>query len=121
MNLVVQAIGIILIIIAVLYILNPALFKSIIRYFVKGKRIYLAGILRLALAVIFFIAARECKYPWLIGAFGALFLIGASIIFMMKLEKLKAILQWYLDKPNNLLRALGLIVLALGIIIIFSA
>jgi uncharacterized protein YjeT (DUF2065 family) len=75
----------------------------------------------LALAIVFFIAARECRYFWIIFASGIIFLTGGLLIFLLGPEKIRRILDWYQDQPVLIFRIIALIVLAFGIIIILSA
>ncbi|MFC1738644.1 hypothetical protein ACFL1G_06315 [Planctomycetota bacterium] len=117
----VKIVGIIFVIMAIVYLLRPGILKRLIEFFKKRKRLYFAGLLRLVLAVFFLLTARECKFPWVIGILGVIILIAGLIIFIMKIEKLKAILEWYQKQPDLLLRLIALIVLAIGATIIFSA
>ena len=117
----VKIVGIIFVIMAIVYLLRPGILKRLIEFFKKGKRLYLAGLVRLALAVFFLLAALKCKHPWIIGILGVIILITGLIIFVMKLEKLKAILEWYQRRSDWVLRLIALIALAIGVTIIYSA
>jgi uncharacterized protein YjeT (DUF2065 family) len=121
MHIFVKILGIVLALVGVLYLLRPDIFKRLMEFFKKGKRIYFAGLLRFALAVVFLAGARECRYPWVIFAFGILFLMGGLLIFLLGPEKIRTILEWYATQPKLLLRVIGAIVVVLGAIIIFSA
>ena len=103
------------------YLLRPDIIKKLMGYFKKGKRIYLAGLIRFALAVVFFVAARECRYPWIIFASGLIFLVGGLLIFLLGPEKIRRILEWYQEQPTLIFRIIALIVLLFGVIIILSA
>ena len=103
------------------YLLRPNIIKKLMGFFKKGKRIYFAGLLRFALAVVFLVSARDCRYPWIILASGIIFLIGGLLIFMLGPEKIRRILDWYEQQPALIFRVIALIVLAFGAIIIFSA
>ena len=103
------------------YLLRPDIIKLLIGFFKKGKRIYFAGLLRFALAVVFLIAARECRYPWIIIASGLIFLTGGLLIFLLGPEKIRRILDWYEEQPALIFRVIAVVVLIFGAIIIFSA
>jgi len=102
------------------YLLRPDIIKKLMGFFKKGKRIYLAGLIRFALAVVFFVAARECRYPWIIFASGLIFLVGGLLIFLLGPEKIRRILEWYQEQPTLIFRIIALIVLLFGVIIILS-
>jgi len=103
------------------YLLRPDIIKKLMGFFKKGKRIYFAGLIRFALAVVFFVAARECRYFWIIFASGIIFLISGFLIFMLGPEKIRRILDWYQNQPILIFRVIALVILAFGAIIIFSA
>jgi len=121
MNYVIKIVGIIIVLVGVVYFLKPSVIKWLMEFFKQGSRLYFAGLMRFALAVIFLLAARECKNFWVIFAFGILFIISGLLIFIIPLEKLKAYIGWWQKQSPVLLRALSLIALAIGAIIIYAA
>jgi hypothetical protein len=121
MDTIVKIIGIIMTSVATVYLLKPQVMKRLIEFFRQGKRIYFAASLRLVVAVVFLLAARECDITWVIVLLGILLLISALLIFILGAEKLKSILDWYLKKSLLVLRILALIALALGAITIYAA
>ncbi|MFC1793981.1 hypothetical protein ACFL3Q_10400 [Planctomycetota bacterium] len=118
---VIKSFGILFVLMGIAYLLRPDIIKRLMGFFKKGKRIYFAGLLRFALAVVFLVAARECGYPWIIIASGLIFLMGGLLIFLLGPEKIRRILDWYEQQPTLIFRVIALIVLAFGAIIIFSA
>ena len=121
MDIIVKIVGIVIVFLAVLFLLKPDIMKSLLKFFKQGKRIYFAGLVRLVLAVVFLLAARECDITWVIVIFGVLFLISALSIFMIGAEKLKLMLDWFQNKSALFLRVMAVITLAIGAIIIYSA
>jgi uncharacterized protein YjeT (DUF2065 family) len=119
--LVIKSLGMLFTLMGIAYLLRPEIIKRLMGFFKKGKRIYFAGLVRFALAVVFFIAARECRYFWIIFASGIIFLMGGLLIFLLGPEKIGRMLDWYQDQPALIFRVIALIVLAFGVIIIFSA
>jgi uncharacterized protein YjeT (DUF2065 family) len=118
---VIKSLGMLFTLMGIAYLLKPDIIKRLMGFFKKGKRIYFAGLIRLALAIVFFVAARECRYFWIIFASGIIFLTGGLLIFLLGPEKIRRILDWYQDQPVLIFRIIALIVLAFGIIIILSA
>ena len=121
MAIAVKIIGIVFVFIAVVYLLRPDILKYLMDFFMKGRRIYFAGLLRFVLAVVFFLGANDCRIPWVIITLGILFIISGVLVFTLGLERLKAMLEWYQNQPSILLRFIALIALAVGAIIIYSA
>jgi uncharacterized protein YjeT (DUF2065 family) len=79
------------------------------------------AIVRFALAIVFFLGARQCGVKWVIVLFGLIFLLSGLLIFMLGLEKAKAIINWYQEQPKFLLRVVATIVLGVGLIIVYAA
>ncbi len=121
MDIIIRSLGIVIVVVGIVYLLRPDVMKWLLEFFKQGKRIYFAGLIRLALAVIFLLGARECDITWVIVVFGILFLIGGVLIFILGPEKLRRILDWYQKQSVLLLRVLAVIALAIGAIIIYSA
>ena len=121
MDIVIKIVGIAIVFIAIVYLLKPDVLKRLMEFFKQGKRLYFAGLIRFALAIVFLLGARECDITWVIVVFGILFLISGLLIFTLGLEKLRAILDWYQKQSLLLLRALALIALAIGAAIIYAA
>lgn len=118
---VIKSLGMLFVLMGIAYLLRPDIIKRFMGFFKKGKRIYFAGLLRFALAVVFLVAARECRYPWIIIASGLIFLTGGLLIFLFGPEKIRRILDWYQEQTALIFRIIAVIVLVFGAIIIFSA
>jgi len=121
MDIVIQSLGIVFALVGIVYLLRPDVMKWLMEFFKQGKRMYFAGLIRFALAIVFLVGARECKRFWVIFAFGILFIIGGLLIFILGPQKLKTILDWYEKQSTVLLRVIAIIVLAVGAVIIVSA
>ncbi len=121
MAIVIQILGIVIVAIGIVYIIKPSVMNRMIEFFKKGKRLYIAAPLRLALAVVFLLGARECRYFWVIFALGILFLITGILVLVLGPKKLTPMLEWWLKQPTLLLRLIALITVVFGVIIIISA
>lgn len=121
MLLAVNIIGIVLVLIAVGYFLKPDGFKSLIEFYKKGERIYLAALVRFALGVVFLLAARECSKPVVISVLGIAFLIGGMTIVIVGPEKVNKIIGWYQNRSKIFSRFMALLLFAFGILIVYSA
>ncbi len=120
MNIIIKIIGLIFCLISILYLVKPAFMRKVLRFFSKGSTIYIGGIVRLILAILFFLGAMESNIPWLIITFGVLFLIGSLLIFVLG-PKLKPVLDWYINLTDLPLRLLSLLIFLVGALIIYGA
>lgn len=121
MDIVIEIVGIIIVALAVVYLLKPEVMKYLMAFFKKGRRMYFAGLIRLALAVLFFSSYRECDKSWIIFAFGIVFLISGLLIFILGLERLKSMFDWYQKQSAVIFRVIALVALAFGVVIIYAA
>ena len=119
--LVIKSLGILFALMGIAYLLRPDIIKKLMIFFKKGNRIYFAGMVRFALAIVFFVGARECRYFWIIFACGIIFLLSGLLIFMLGPEKIRRMFNWYQNQPNLFFRVIAVIVLIFGAIVILSA
>ncbi len=118
---VIKAIGTVIVGMGLLYLIKPELLRGIMRFFLQGKRMYFAALVRFALAITFFMGARKCGIRWVIVLFGAIFLLSGVLIFLLGLERSKAIINWYQRQPKFVFRMLAIMVLGAGLIIVYAA
>jgi len=121
MNIVIRIIGIVFVFMTIVYFLKPDIMKRLMEFSKQGRRMYLAAVIRLVLAIVFLLAARQCRQFWVIFVFGVLFIISGLLIFILGSEKVKSYINWWQKQPVMLLRVMALVGLALGAIIIYSA
>ena len=117
----VKFIGIFITAMGIAVFLNPKIAKRMMAFWQKGKNIYIGGLIRILLGAIFLYCAPRARLPQVISVLGVLALLGGLLIFILGLEKTKAIIGRWANKPESLLRLLSLLILAFGALIIYSA
>ena len=120
MQIVIKSLGIVLALIAVVYMLRPDVAKKLMFFFRKGRRIYFDGIVNFFLAAVFFAGASQCRYPWVILVCGTVFLAEALMIFGLGSKKASVVLDWGLEQSDDLYRFIGLLIGSMGVFVIFS-
>ncbi len=118
---IIKLLGIVVALMGVAYLLRPEIIKRLMGFFKKGNRMYFPGLVRLALAVVFFVGARECRCFWSIFGLGVLFLLSGLLIFVLGPAKIRALLEWYQKQPLVVFRVIAVVVTAVGVVIVFSA
>jgi len=121
MHLIIKIIGIVFVLLAILFFSKPDIMKTLMHFFKRSNRIYLAAAARLILATIFLTAARECNITWIITSFGLLFILSALLIIILGPAKTRPILEWYEKQPVGLLQILAILLLVIGAVIIYAA
>jgi len=120
MIMVIKAIGLIMAVMGVAIIAIPKNLVKVIPFFKKSKRIYIVGVVRIVLAVIFLLSASQCRWPWVIAVFGILTLVSGVLIFALKLKVIRAILDWFHEKSDMVLRIIGSVIVIIGLLIVFA-
>jgi len=121
MSTVIKIIGVVIVLLGVLYLVRPSVLKVLLEFFRKGSLIYVVGLIRLALAVVFLLAATKCSVPIVITVFGVLFMVSGLATFMLGPKRLVPVIDWFLKQPPWVLRILGVITSALAGVIIYAA
>ncbi len=121
MNIIIKIIGVTFILLGIGFMLKPQAIKWMMKFMKQGKRIYLAGLLRFALAIVFLLGAEQARKKWVIAALGIIFLLGGLLIFVLGPEKIRRMFDWYEKQSNLLFRFLAVVVIALGAVVIFAA
>ena len=119
--LVIKSLGIVFALIGIGYLLRPDVAKRLMGFFKKGSRMYFPGVVRLILAVVFFMGARECRSFWVTFVFGIFFLLSGLLVFLLGPARIRRILDWYLAQPTFVFRVIAVVVLAVGVVIVLSA
>jgi hypothetical protein len=104
----------------VLFLIKPDAAKSVMRFFIQNNRVYIAAVVRTIIAIIFLIAARQCRIPWIVISLGVLLLISGIIGFAVKSSSQKAMLNWWLSRPAITIRLLSIIPLIIGAILVYA-
>ncbi len=121
MQILIKSLGIVLALIAVVYMLRPDMAKRLMLFFQKGRRIYFDGVINFALAAVFFIGARDCRYPLVIFICGIVFMLEGFLIFSFGPKRTSPILEWSREQSEGLFQFVGLILGAVGVATFLSA
>jgi len=119
--LLVKIIGLFVTAMGIIALLNPNIIKIMMAFWKEGKRLYVAGVIRICVGVLFLYCSPMAMRPNIIFILGILAILGGLFIIIRGPKKMKLILENLSKKPVNFLRWLSLIILAFGALIIFSA
>jgi len=116
----VLGVGIFIILAAIWLIIKPQICAKVMGFLVRGRMVYLVGILRLAIGLLLLISARECEHTRVVIALGILFLISGASVFIIRLDKIKTTLNWFSKRSTTMIRLIALLPLAIGAVIIWA-
>lgn len=121
MSLVVKILGAFIIVEGLILLLKPEIYPKLIAFFMKGKLIYFAALLKTAIGIVMLISALSCNKPWIVITFGLLVLFGGILMLTSKFEKTRAFLDWWRQLSLTTFRMLGAVALVLGGILLYAA
>ena len=116
----VKLIGIVMVILGAIYLVRPAMMKHVMRFWTKGKRPYLGGVINLIIGIIFLSVASQCVLPWFLGLVGIISIVKGVVILILGPKKVINYIK-QLDKGSaRTLRIMAILVLAIGILILYA-
>lgn len=121
MIVIVNIMGVVISLVGLTFLFNPALMKKFISFMKDSNKIYIIGTLRLVLGVIFILAAPQANYSPVIMAIGILMVIGGILIFAIGRKRVTAMMEWCLNMPDSNARLFAIVPVLLGVLILFSA
>lgn len=96
---------------------SPDFTQKIFEFFKVGKRIYYAGVLRVAIGLLLLFSVSHSTVPLAVISLGLLFLVSGIVIFAADPEKIKAFIAHYSELPQFIIRMLGLVAACFGLLI----
>ena len=100
MKAVVWIIGALIVLEAAVLVVRPDIYKKFIKFFTRGRMLYIPAAVAIVVGIVFLIFARECSIPWLIIVFGLIAAIKGVSIFVVKLDTLKETLNWLSERSK---------------------
>ena len=118
---IVRLIGLIVAVAGVVFIVKIKTLKQLLAFWDEGKRVYVLGGIRILVGLILLLSASQCRVVWIIFIMGILAIINGAAIFVLGMEKSKEVIKVWLEKPDKTLRSVSLIVIAIGLVLLYSA
>ncbi len=106
--------------IGIVFAFDPKKVKGVIAYFEEGKKLYMVGVIRLAIATILLLTASQSMLTGIVAGIGILFLIGGVSIFAIGLRRSKKLCENWRQKPLTNLRLLAIVPIAIGILLLYA-
>jgi len=117
----VRLFGVIIICMGIIFLISPRAIKQYISFWKQEKRLRIGGIACIPFGIVFLIAAPQCRLTGLITVLGIWSIIKGVLLLTISQKKMGAYLDWWLNKPILVTRFLFIIMLAFGVLLIYSA
>jgi hypothetical protein len=115
-----QLIGATAVIMGITFLASLTTLKGFIQFWQGGERLYLAGLIRILIGIFLVMAAAQCKIPLAVSLLGCLCLVGGMIIFIVGMERFKAMLHWWDTTPPHILRLITIIPIGIGLLLLYA-
>ena len=119
MAMLVRLLGAVIVVMGLIFGIKPEVFQKYVKFWNSRKRIVIGGIISFLFGVVFLLSASRCRVPAVITILGIWAIIKGIILFVLKERRLSTYLEWWSKKPLSVMRLIGIISLAFGILIIW--
>ena len=117
----IKIIGIFILIAATICFVQPNVFKNIIEFVEKGKRIYAISVFRIIIGGFILYASRGISIPIISAVIGMIIMLCGLTALLIGPKKLYSTLEWFLVLSSTKIRALLCLMALMGILLIYSA
>jgi len=117
----VKLFGVVIACMGIIFLINPKALKQYISFWKQGKRLRMGGIISIPFGIVLLIAAPQCRLTGFITVLGIWSIIKGVLLLTLSQKKMNAYLDWWLKKPILVIRFLFIIMLAFGLLLIYSA
>jgi multisubunit Na+/H+ antiporter MnhG subunit len=121
LRIIVAGIGIFGVLIGMLGLLAPDRFRNQFKRMTSQTRFLAAIIVRLIVGALFWLAADELRLTAVMRIIAALSIFAAVAILIMGRERLDSLIDWWLSRPDGLLRLSALFAATFGGFLIYVA
>ncbi|MCK4905193.1 hypothetical protein KAS42_02980 [bacterium] len=118
---IIKVLGVIMAVVGMLLSSIPQKVMKFLPFFKITKRIRIVGIIRLAIAVIFLLAASQCRWSVVVAVLGIITLISGVLALTLKVKHIKTFIDWIEGRNEMFIRIMGGVVVLIGLLIIFAA
>jgi len=120
MLILIRLLAIAIVVMGVIFLLNPKALKSYAGFWKQGKRLYVGAVINILFAIIFLSSASQCRISGVMLVMGIMSLIKGIYLLILGPEKMKAKLDWWIQKPPGAARIMALVVIAMGALLIYA-
>ena len=113
------ATGVLIALVGVIGIANPAWLKRFAQTWTTGPRLHLISAFRFALAVVYWLAAPDSRYPIVLQVLAGLTLIAGVVAVAMPARMVARMAGWFISIPDVSVRVWCVFPIAFGAFIVY--
>jgi hypothetical protein len=117
----VAAFGVFIVLLGVAAAALPGVLRDFVRSVQSTKVLYGAVAARIVIGAVFIFASSTCSWPLAIGTIGVVILVAGFAGLFIGMQRIEALIGWFLKFSDNLLRAWAVIAMIFGTFIVYAA
>ena len=118
---VVAAFGVFIVLFGVAVVALPGVLRDFVQSVHSTKVLYGAVAARIVTGAVFIFASSTCSWPLAIGTIGVVLLVAGFAGLFIGIQRLEALIAWFLKFSDGVLRAWAAIAMILGAFVVYAA
>jgi uncharacterized protein YjeT (DUF2065 family) len=121
MTVIIAALGALIVVVGLVGLVQPDRFRSMLRALDSQPRFRLAVVTRLVMGALLWWLADELRHPYVMRVLAVIAVLAAVGILIMGRERLDRLVDWWLSRPDGLLRGSVLLAAVFGAYLVYVA
>jgi len=116
----VSVFGLFMVIVGLVGVTVPAKLVALVARWRAAALLRSAVVLRVALGVLFLVAAPYCRAPGVVRVVGVIAIVAALVLLAMGPIRFGRFMTWWLEKPPRFMRLLSLVAIPFGVLVTWA-
>ncbi|NNF48433.1 MAG: hypothetical protein HKO69_11190 [Woeseiaceae bacterium] len=121
MTLVVAFLGALIVLLGALGLASPARFRCLFAVMSPQTRYVMAVVIRLAMGALLWVLADDLRHPHVMRILAVIAVVAAVVILVLGRPRLDRFVDWWLARPDNVIRVSALFAAAFGAYLVYVA
>lgn len=114
MTLIVAVLGVAIVLLGLVGLIQPTRFRSMFTAMDSQARFVLAIVIRLAMGALLWWLADDLRHPHVMRILAVIAVVAAAAVLIMGRDRLDKLINWWLSKPDGVLRVSALFAASFG-------
>ena len=110
--------ALVMLVIGIIFIVNPKSMKPYLAFWKKGKRMRIGGIVNIIIGIVFLKISSGCGIPMVLIILGIMSTLKGIVLLVAPPEKTKAMLSFWENKSEKAVRGGSIIVIIMALLLL---